>query len=47
VRPYTLRVRPAPGEPIVVELVAPTWCRVGEPAEQGVRVDRMAVTPVR
>ena len=48
VRPYTLRV-PAPpaGQPLVVHLAAPTWCRPGEPAEQGVRVDRRTVAPAR
>jgi hypothetical protein len=48
VLPYTFRA-PAPlaGQPLVVRLDAPTWCRPGEPADQGVRVDRMTVTPVR
>jgi hypothetical protein len=32
---------------IVVEIESPTWNRLGEPAEQGVRVDRVAVAPVR
>jgi hypothetical protein len=47
VRPYTLRVTPPAGEPLVIELRTPTWCRAGEPAEQGVRVDRITVAPVR
>lgn len=48
VRPYTLRVpAPAPGAPLVVRIDAPTWCLTGEPAEQGVRVDRLFVTPAR
>ena len=46
VRPYTLRARTDPGAPIVVEIVAPTWSRTGEPAEQGVRVDRLSVRAV-
>jgi len=44
IRPYALRA-PAPpaGSPLLVELDTPTWCIAGEPAEQGVRVDRMSV----
>lgn len=43
-RPYTLRASaPVTGGPLLVQLDAPTWCRAGEPAEQGVRVDRMSV----
>jgi hypothetical protein len=46
VRPYTLRAPAArSGEPITVRIDAPTWCRPGEPAEQGVRVDRLSVAP--
>jgi hypothetical protein len=36
-----------PSGTIVVTIEAPTWNRLGEPAEQGVRVDRVAVAPVR
>jgi tetratricopeptide (TPR) repeat protein len=38
---------PAPraGQPLVVRIDAPTWTRSGEPAEQGVRVDRLTVAP--
>ena len=46
VRPYTLRARTEPGAPVVVEIVAPTWSLTGEPAEQGVRVDRVSVRAV-
>jgi hypothetical protein len=46
VRPYTLRARTEPGAPVVVEIVAPTWSRTGEPAEQGVRVDRVSLRAV-
>jgi tetratricopeptide (TPR) repeat protein len=46
VRAYTLRARVAPGAALVVEIEAPTWTRMGELPEQGVRVDRVAVTPV-
>jgi hypothetical protein len=43
---YTVRVpAPAAGE-LLVQIDAPTWNRAGEPAEQGVRVDRMTVVPV-
>jgi hypothetical protein len=42
---YTVRAAPAAGQPIEVEIDAPTWNRIGEPAEQGVRVDRMEVRP--
>jgi hypothetical protein len=45
VRPYTFHARLQPGEPLVVELRAPTWNSVGEPPDQGVRVDRMTVAP--
>jgi hypothetical protein len=38
---------PPPGQPLVIRLRAPTWNRVGEPAEQGVRVDLVQVTPAR
>jgi hypothetical protein len=44
-RSYTLRAAVPVGRPLVVGLEAPTWCRVGEPADQGVRVDRLAVAP--
>jgi hypothetical protein len=47
IRPYTLRARAARGGPIVVELRAPTWSRSGEPADQGVRVDALYLTPAR
>ncbi len=43
---YTLPVdAPAAGTALVVRLDAPTWTRIGEPAEQGVRVERLSVTP--
>jgi hypothetical protein len=45
VRAYTVRARVEPGTPITVEIRAPTWSAVNGPAEQGVRVDRVAVTP--
>jgi hypothetical protein len=47
VTPYSVRTELAPGGPLVVEIEAPTWIRHGEPAEQGVRVDRVSVAPAR
>lgn len=46
VRPYHFEATPRPGEPLVVRIDAPTWCRQGEPADQGIRVDRMTVAPI-
>lgn len=46
IRPYTLRAEVAPGRPIELEIEAPTWNRPGEPADQGVRVDRVSLVPV-
>lgn len=46
VAPYSLRVAaPTRGEALLLKLETPTWSRVGEPAEQGVRVERLRVTP--
>jgi hypothetical protein len=45
IAPYAVRARPMPGRAIEVSIEAPTWCRVGEPADQGVRVDRVEVQP--
>jgi 4-amino-4-deoxy-L-arabinose transferase-like glycosyltransferase len=42
-RPYTLRVPGA--RELLVEVNAPTWNAVGEPAEQGIRIDRLSVRP--
>jgi hypothetical protein len=44
---YSVRTELPPGEPIVVRIDAPTWTRYGEPAGQGVRVDRVSVRPAR
>jgi hypothetical protein len=46
IRRYSVEANVRPGDSIVVRLDAPTWSRAGEPADQGVRVDRMTVTPV-
>jgi hypothetical protein len=45
VRPYTLEAATTPGAPVVVRIDAPTWSKIGQPAEQGVRVDRVRVEP--
>jgi hypothetical protein len=45
VRPYTVRAVAAPGTPVTVRIDAPTWNRIGEPAEQGVRVERVEIQP--
>jgi hypothetical protein len=45
VRPYTLQARTPAGAALEIRLHAPTWSRLGEPAEQGVRVDRVTLAP--
>lgn len=45
VRPYELRARPRAGEPILVRIDAPTWSVPGAPADQGVRVEGIRVSP--
>jgi hypothetical protein len=45
VRPCTLRIAVAAGEPLVLRIDSPVWSRIGEPADQGVRVDRVSVKP--
>jgi hypothetical protein len=47
IAPYTVRAAAVPGQPVTVQIDAPTWCRYGEPADQGVRVDRVSVAPAR
>ena len=42
---YDFRARVNPGQPVYVHIEAPTWNRAGEPADQGVRVERMQVQP--
>ena len=44
-RSYVFPASVAPGQAIEVALQAPTWSRLGEPAAQGVRVDRLTVKP--
>jgi hypothetical protein len=45
VQTYSLPAAASHTGTIVVRIDAPTWNRLGEPAEQGVRVDRVAVRP--
>jgi hypothetical protein len=47
VQPHTLRVAVPPGEPLVLRLASPVWSRHGEPADAGVRVDRVSVRAAR
>ncbi len=47
IAPYAFRAAPAPGETLVVSIEAATWTGLGQPAEQGVRVERMTVAPAR
>ena len=44
-RSYTLRIETPPGRPVLIEIDSPTWCRFGEPADQGIRVDRVVLSP--
>ncbi len=44
-RSYVLDRVPGERGVVVVRIDSPTWNRVGEPAEQGVRVDRVSVEP--
>ncbi len=44
---HTLETAAPASGTLVIRIDAPTWNRLGEPAEQGVRVDRVAVAPVR
>jgi hypothetical protein len=47
VRSYTMRIAVRPHEPLVLRIDSPVWSRLGEPADQGVRVDRVSVRPAR
>jgi hypothetical protein len=46
VRPYAVEAALLPGADLVVQIDAPTWSKVGLPAEQGVRIDRVAWEPL-
>jgi len=46
-RPYDFVANaPPPGEPLLVQIDTPTWCGLHEPAELGIRVDRLTAHPV-
>lgn len=47
VQPYTFQAAAPTDGVLLVRIDAPTWNRPGEPAEQGVRVDRLRVEPLR
>ena len=44
---FTFEVGAPAAGTLTVAIDAPTWNRLGEPAEQGVRVDRLGLVPVR
>jgi hypothetical protein len=46
VKPYSSRIDTPPGQPVVIEIRSPTWCRAGEPADQGIRLDRVLLAPL-
>jgi hypothetical protein len=46
IQPYTFRIGgAASGEPLLLRFDSPVWSRAGEPADQGIRIDRVAVRP--
>jgi hypothetical protein len=46
IQPYTFRIGGVrAGEPLVLRFDSPVWSRAGEPADQGIRIDRVAVRP--
>jgi hypothetical protein len=48
IQPCSFRVAaPTAGQPLVMRIESPVWSRLGEPADQGVRVDRVAVRAAR
>jgi Dolichyl-phosphate-mannose-protein mannosyltransferase len=45
-QPYTFRIGGVrPGEPLLLRFDSPVWSRAGEPADQGIRIDRVSVHP--
>jgi hypothetical protein len=44
-RAYRLRIDTPRDRPVIVEIDSPTWCRSGEPADQGIRLDRVTLSP--
>jgi hypothetical protein len=46
IQPYTFRIDGVrPGEPLLLRFESPVWSRAGEPADQGIRIDRVSVRP--
>ena len=46
IQPYTFRIGGVPpGEPLLLRFESPIWSRAGEPADQGIRIDRVSVRP--
>ena len=46
IQPYTFRIAGVrSGAPLLVRIDSPEWSRAGEPADQGIRVDRVSVRP--
>jgi hypothetical protein len=46
IQPYTFRIGGVrSGEPLLLRIDSPTWSRIGEPADQGIRIDRVSVRP--
>jgi hypothetical protein len=46
IAPFLVRAAPDADGVVTVRLDAPTWNRLREPAEQGIAVERLTVTPV-
>jgi hypothetical protein len=46
IKPYVLRAPAPPSGVVLIELQAPTWNKVGFPADTGIRIDRVQVTPI-
>jgi hypothetical protein len=46
IQPYTFRVGGVtPREALLLRFDSPVWSRAGEPADQGIRIDRVSVRP--
>jgi hypothetical protein len=46
IQPYTFRIGGLrSGEPLLLRFDSPVWSRAGEPADQGIRIDRVSVRP--
>jgi hypothetical protein len=46
IQPYTFRIGSVgPSDPLLLRFDSPVWSRAGEPADQGIRIDRVSVRP--